>query len=169
MHCIVDCVLYSNVDIIIVFDAQVDEFIGRRKALGHVIDYLSSFSLTANISIGLVTNSTNPKYIFTMGWSKYKSKDDLVKVAFTVDRDSTNNGAMHRLLRFVELNGFSNSTNSTCREFEARKIVLMITSVKWSNVAKVKEIVAFLNADSIEVYSIVTSFNISLKSFQEVL
>ncbi|XP_076106529.1 collagen alpha-3(VI) chain-like [Mytilus galloprovincialis] len=162
-----DCVLYSDVDIIIVFDAQVDDFIERREALGHVIDYLSSFGSTANISIGLVTNSTNPKYIFTMDWSKYKSKDDLMKVAFAVDRDSNDNGAMHRLLRFVkQKNGF---LNSTCSAFEARQIVLLITNGKWSNVAKVKDIVASLYADNIEVYSIVTNSDISLKSFQTVL
>ncbi|CAC5377526.1 unnamed protein product [Mytilus coruscus] len=166
---VVDCVLYSNVDIIIVFDAQVDEFIERREALGHVIGYLSSFGLTANISIGLITNSSSPNYIFTMGWSKYKVKDDLMKVAYTVDRDSTDNGTMHRLLRFVEQNGFSNSTNSTCSAVETRKIILMITNGKWSNIKKVKETVASLHADSIEVYSIVTNSNISLKSFQEVL
>ncbi|CAC5377528.1 unnamed protein product [Mytilus coruscus] len=55
-----DCVLHSNVEILIVFDAQVDDFMDRKQALGQNIDLLSSFGLTANLTVGMVTDSSNP-------------------------------------------------------------------------------------------------------------
>ncbi|CAC5377527.1 unnamed protein product [Mytilus coruscus] len=161
-----DCNLYSNVEIMIVFDAQVGDFMDRKQALRQTIVLLSSFSFTENMTVGMVTNSPNPKFIFTTCWSKNKTKDKLISAAFTVDQDRTGNGKMHRLLGFVKQNGFS---NSTCNTADATKIVLMISNGQWSNIAKIKEIITSLHAVNIEIYGIASSYNISLESFQDVL
>lgn len=113
----------------------------------------------------MVSDSSNPKFIFTTCWSKNKTKDKLISAAFTVDQDKTDNLEMHRLLDYVKQHGFS---NSSCNTDDARKIVLIISNGLWSSIAKMKEIVTALHAVNIEVYGIASSYNISLESFQEV-
>ncbi|CAG2237745.1 unnamed protein product [Mytilus edulis] len=121
-----DCVLHSSVEIMIVFDTQVDDFMDRKQALGQIINSLTSFRFTENMTIGVVAYLSNPKFIFTTCWSKHKTKDKLISAAFTVDQDKTNNLEMHRLVDFVKQNGVS---NSTCSSDDASKIILMI--IKW--------------------------------------
>lgn len=150
----------------IVFDAQVDDFMERKQALGQTIDILSSFSFTENMTVGMISDSSDPKFIFTKCWSKNKTKDKLISAAFTVDQDKTDNLEMHRLLDFVKQNGFS---NRSCSTDDARKIILIMSNGQWSNNEKIKEIVTSLYAVNIEVYGIASSYNISLESFQEVL
>ncbi|VDI13000.1 Hypothetical predicted protein [Mytilus galloprovincialis] len=150
----------------IVFDAQVDDFMDQKQALGQTIDILTSFNFTENMTVGMVSDSSDPEFIFTMCWSQNKTKDKLISSAFTVDKDTTDNGEMHRLLDFLKRNGFS---NSTCRSDDARKIILMISNGQWRSIAKIKEIVTALHSVNVEVYDIASSYNVSLKSFQEVL
>lgn len=88
---IVDCVFHSNVEIMIVFDAQVDDFMDRKQALGQTKNILSSFNFTENMTVGMVSDSSDPKFIFTMCWSHNKTKDKLISAAFTVDKDKTDN------------------------------------------------------------------------------
>lgn len=68
LYFIVDCVLHSSVEIMIVFDTQVDDFMDRKQALGQIINI--SFRFKENMTIGVVTDSSNPKFIFTTCWSK---------------------------------------------------------------------------------------------------
>ncbi|XP_071171865.1 collagen alpha-5(VI) chain-like isoform X1 [Mytilus edulis] len=156
-----DCILEEETQIIILLDNNnnqtIDNYNDRRAGTRNVIDKVLTYN--SHAEIGMYSYSEEPKLVFSLSWSADKDKRIAAALQINVDNHISTSNTSHAL-QHVRLN----------KQFTAyRKIVVIISNGKWTEMDKIKNEVLYSKQDGLEVVGVIAGEDSVMENYQAVL
>lgn len=135
----------------------IDNYNDRRAATRNVIDKVLTYN--SHAEIGMYSYSEEPKLVFSLSWSADKDKRIAAALQINVDNHISTSNISHAL-QHVRLK----------KQFTAyRKIVVIISNGKWTEMDKIKNEVLYSKQDGLEVVGVIAGEDSVMENNQAVL